>query len=345
MKRLGFAAAAVAIALALALLTPSCGSAIDESRPGNGRSVTITQGDWDTGHFQAAVYVELLERLGYEVTDPADNQAPSSEMFDKVASGDADFSANGWFPTDQLDRELADGTTIGDALVVVGQQMPSGGLEGLLIDRQSAIEYNIKTLGDVADDPALVERFDADGNGLIDIYGCPESWGCHTVIDKIIADVGPDSFEQLSADDYGTGFVDFKRRVSSGRSAIAYTWSPNHTVAVLRPGREVTWLSVGPDIGGAVLPSGLPCTATPCHVGWNVSDIRVFANRSFIEREPAAHALFEAVKIAPADVYAQNLEMDRGADSPEELADAVDRWIQDNRALVVDWLDYARSRA
>lgn len=334
------------VAIITMLVLVSCGRD-DDALPGDGTSVTIARANWSTGYFQAQLYATLLDRLGYEVSDPSTSDLSSDELFEAVALGDADFSPNGWFPNSQLERQLPDDTTIGDRLSPIGEEMASGAIQGLLIDSGSAKDYGITDLAQIAADPELVAVFDLDGNGKADIFGCPEAWNCDDAIDEIISAVGgTDSIEQIR-NDYNENFSAFNRRVQAGEPALAYTWTPNFTVALLRPGKEVQWLSTGiaaSDVQGMeMLPD--QCTASPCYTGWETSDIRVVANNDFLDREPAAAALFRAVRIPAEDVFIQNLEMDRGADSPEDIQAAVDRWIQNNRALVVDWLAYARSEA
>lgn len=335
------------VVLIAAMALTSCGNGDSDALPGSGTEVTIARAEWSTGHFQAQLYATLLDRLGYEVADPSTSNLSSDELFEAVALGEADFSPNGWFPNAQLERQLPDDTTIGDRLTPIGEEMSSGAIQGILIDSDSAERYQITELAQIAADPQLAKMFDIDGNGKADILGCPEAWICDDDLDEIISSVeGSDTIEQVR-DDYNENYAVFNRRVQAGDPALAYTWTPNFTVALLRPGKEVKWLSASEspaDTIGTKLGPG-QCTTSPCFTGWETSDIRVVANKSFLDREPAAAALFEAVQIPSEDVFAQNLEMDRGADSPDDIQAAVDRWIQKNRALVVDWLSYARSKA
>lgn len=336
----------VLLAVVFALALASC-SESEDALPGSGTTVTVARANWSTGYFQAQLYATLLDRLGYDVSDPAASDLSSDGLFEAVALGDADFSPNAWFPNVQLERRLDDDTTIGDRLRPIGEEMVSGAIQGILIDSNSAEQYEVVDLAQIAADPELAALYDIDGNGKADILGCPEAWICDDDIDEIIEGVGgTETIEQIR-NDYNENYVVFNRRVQAGEPALAYTWTPNFTVALTRPGKEVQWLSTSQSTAETMGMEMLPgqCTTSPCFTGWETSDIRVVANREFLDREPVAAALFEAVRVPAEDVFEQNLEMDRGADSPEDIQAAVDRWIQNNRSLVVDWLAYARSQA
>ena len=67
--------AAIGLLLAgvLALAITGCGYSDEVSdTPGVGTSVTMARATWSTGWFQAEVYANLLRRLGYRVSEPAE---------------------------------------------------------------------------------------------------------------------------------------------------------------------------------------------------------------------------------------------------------------------------------
>jgi ABC-type proline/glycine betaine transport system substrate-binding protein len=60
------------------------------------KTVLMARATWDTGWFQAEIFKQLLEELGYAVAEPKtqDNQ----DFYRLAAEGDIDLWPNGWFP-------------------------------------------------------------------------------------------------------------------------------------------------------------------------------------------------------------------------------------------------------
>ena len=73
-------------------------SAADVEQVGEGTTVNMARANWSTGYMQAAIYEQLLEELGYEVTDPAQNELDPATFFPAAATGDVDFWVNTWTP-------------------------------------------------------------------------------------------------------------------------------------------------------------------------------------------------------------------------------------------------------
>ncbi len=328
--------------------------------PGVGTTVTVGRANWASGYFQAAVYAALLEELGYTVTDPADSEQSPSDAYVSMSRGAVDFWPNGWYPQHEAhhDKQLDDGTRVGENLVVIGQELIGAGLQGLMVTRSVADELGITSLAQINDDPAIAALFDVDGNGVGDIFGCPESWTCDDVIDEMIAQNDWSNLEQVKAD-YDELFDAAAERVSEGQPALQYSWSPSGYLARLIPGDNVRWLSLGAQefaLDGTTA-SGLKysdasparlgdeCTADPCWLGWSIEDIRITANRDFAESNPAAVALFEVVKLNPEDIAAQSLRFGRGENGEEDVRRHAEEWIAQNRPLVEQWLAYALAAA
>lgn len=353
----------VALFGAMALLLAACssddesGDSTDDSvsegdQPGDGVSVTPARANWNTGFFQAAVYSELLGELGYDVADEADNELGPDIFYPALAQGEYDFWANGWFPIHEpdLETELPDGSTVGDQVSQVGNEVSQGALQGYLIDKATAEEHDITTVAQIVDDPELSELFDTDGDGVADLAGCNEGWGCAATINETIELNGwEDSLTHVQGE-YSLLFTDVLSRYEQGDPVFYYTWTPNFTVAQLVPGEDVVWLGIGDaevpegQEGAADLPEG-ECAADPCEMGFVAADIKVVANNDFLSDNPAAEALFEAVEIPAEAIYAQNLEMDEGADSQDDIDAQAQAWIDENRDTVDEWLEAARAAA
>ncbi len=321
----------------------------DMSMPGEGVSVVEAKANWNTEDMVVEVVRQLLGELGYEVTDPRQNELAPPVFYLDLAAGEYDFWINGWFPnhTPFLDGDLPDGSKVGDHVSVVGEQVKAGALQGYLVDKKTADEHGITTLDQIANDDALRELFDLDGNGQADILGCNDGWGCQLIINDTIAAIGDDKLEQISGE-YSALFADAASRVAAGEPTLVYTWTPNYTVATLIPGENAVWIGVENPVEGqetaAEVPAG-QCVADPCTMGFAPADILIVANNDFLAENPAAQKLFELFTISVADINAQNLLMNEGADTASDVQQHAADWIAANRAQVDDWLAQARAAA
>ena len=335
--------------------------------PGEGVSLTMARANWSTGYFQAALYRALLQQLGYEVSDPADLELGPSLAYLAMAEGDADFWVNSWYPghNSWLENQLPDGSKVGDHLAVVGQEMPAGGLQGFLITKSFAEEYGIATLDDLNGNPDAIAAYDAQdatpGNGVAEIYGCPESWTCDDIIQSQIAFSEWENIDQILAG-YDAMFAEAVAKANEGAPMVAYTWTPSSYITQLRPGDNVLWVGVEDVLddsnpldreGGeewdqrpgtaALGPDSCPDAAERgiCQLGWVAADILVTARNDLLENHPAAAKLLELVELNVVDVSLQVVAQDGGED-PVDLAE---QWIANNQAKVDDWLSQARAAA
>jgi glycine betaine/proline transport system substrate-binding protein len=305
----------------------------------------MAQATWDTGWFQAQVFKSLLEELGYSVKGPETLGTVAFFLF--AAGGDVDFWANGWFPLH--DRYITMDQVRGK-VKPVGFQVESGALMGYLVDKASAEELGITNLGDLQD-PEIAAVFDSDGDGKADLVGCDPGWGCERVIEHQL-----DAYELRDTvthvqGGYSALIVDAIARYERGEPLLTVTWTPNWTVSELTIGEDVMWLSVpfsaSPDDPDADTEMGsMPgCLGTPCNLGYVPNDIQVVANVEFLEANPAAARLFELVEIPMEDIADQNVRMQAGETSAEDLSHHASEWIEANREQVDEWLAAAREAA
>ena len=63
----------------------------------NAAEVKMAKANWDTGYFQAEVYKQALEKMGYTVSEP--KAMKPSVFYLAAAAGDLDLWVNGWFGT------------------------------------------------------------------------------------------------------------------------------------------------------------------------------------------------------------------------------------------------------
>jgi glycine betaine/proline transport system substrate-binding protein len=351
-------AAALAGAALAALALAGCGSFADDEGPGvslggpggdePGGEVRLARASWDTGFFQAEIHRQLLEELGYDVSDPAEATHTPETFYPKLARSELDLWANGWFPLHEpfLDRELVTGQRIREPIEVVGVQVPAGARQGFLADKETAEELGITSIADFTRDE-VASAFDRDGDARADLYGCDDGWGCQLEIEahRDAHEWGA-SVEQVSGD-YTQLLEQARQQVEAGEPALFYTWTPNWTVEVLEPGEDVVWLEAPPlpDEEASTAVKGLEGCAgdDPCELGWAVNDIRAVANAGFLEENPPARRLLEEVEVPLEDIATQNAEMAGAGDyGDEQVADDAAEWIADNRDLVDEWLATAR---
>ena len=344
----------------------------DGSRPGEGVRVVAGRANWSSGYFQAALYKQLLEQLGYDVTDPARFELGPNIAYTAIALGDMDYWPNSWYPGHYAWHlaELPDGSLVEDHVTIVGEQLIAGGLQGFLVTKSFADTYGVYTMDDLNRNARALAAFDATdpvpGNEKADIFGCPELWTCDNIIENMIAFGDWDNIEQTTAG-YDAMFAQAVNRVNEGIPMVMYAWTPTMYITRLRPGDNVYWMGVenilddsnpANQVGGEthtqhsadgtggfvpISPDQCPSAANrpdgKCPIGWVAADILVTANTAFLEANPRARALFEAVKLTIFDTSQANAEQQLG-NRPDYVAA---QWIADNRDRVDQWLAAARA--
>ena len=337
------------------------------SMPGEGVSVTMARADWATGYFQAQVYKQMLEELGYDVSEPSENELGPSLAYLAMARGDIDFWTNSWYPghTAWWEPELPDGSLVGDHLEKVGAVFRGGGLQGMLVTKSVADEHGIAFIDQINDDADIRAVFDSDGDGDADIYGCQESWTCDNIITNQILFSGWDNIDQTIAG-YDAMFAEAVVKANAGEPMVIYTWTPSAYITELRPGDNVYWIGMRNTLddsnpsgveGGAAhdqrywsgttdeVRLDIPAEQCPaaeefgyCPIGWVPADIQVTANTDWLAANPAAAELLRQSKLSVVDVSIANVEQDQGDYTEAEIAQAAAEWIADNRAGVDAWI-------
>ena len=309
MKRTNLLIAAVA---AFALVLSAC-AVETEAGP-----VKIARADWSSGYMQAAIYAQLIEELGHEVTDPAAGELSPYSFYPALAARQYDLWANGWFPLHNifLEGENVTGQAVELPIEPIGWQVAKGATDGLMVDKATADSAGIASMSDVAANAGL---FDANGNGKADLIGCNAGWGCQTAIDDMIADESWGSGVEQISGDYNSLISSVVDKVMAGQSALFYAWTPNWTNTVLVDGENAVWLESA------------------------VNDIRAVANTDFLDDYPDIGRLLEVVAIPLTDIAAQNAKMAAAGDytDADVEADAA-AWIAANRDRVDGWLATAR---
>ena len=324
--------------------------------PGEGVSVTQARANWSQGYMQAAIYRSLLQELGYDVSDPADLELAPSNAFLTMAEGEFDFWVNTWRPNHDIftSAELSDGSLVSDDVADVGGEMLGGALQGFLTNKSLVDAHGIKTLDDIVSNSEVFAIYDAadstPNDGVLQLLGCPEGWGCRIVIQDTLEKNGWNNVEQIEVGGYTGVIGEAVNRHADDTPYIVYTWTPTAYPGELGLGVDSIWLALSEDAvvdeqRGASPLGPESCSDTPCNLTFKPADIVVTANSDFLAANPAAAKLFELVKVSLVDVTLQNVKASAGEDKPEDVIRHAAEWIADNRDAVDEWLAAARAAA
>jgi glycine betaine/proline transport system substrate-binding protein len=331
--------------MGLAAITPP--AMAGDQMPGKGVTVQPARATWNTGFFQEALVRRGLETLGYKVKTPKDLQNPI--FYKSVALGDVDYWTNGWFPNH--DSQLPKGFY--DKADKYGYVVKAGGLQGYLVSKREVDQYKIKSLDDFKR-PEVKKAFDSNSDGKADLTACPPGWGCENVIAHHMDAYDLKGHINPVKASYEAGMASALGAYKSGEPIFFYTWAPNWTIFKLKPGKDVMWINV-PKIMpkesqkaavDRMTVSGIEGAVTdPVKLGFVISDIRIVANKKFIEKNPAAQKFFEVLTLPLSDINAQNARMNEGEKSQKDIERHVDEWIAKNKVKWNGWLEEARRTA
>ena len=315
------------------------GSAAAADLPGEGETVRMARATWDTGWFQTEIYKQALEKLGYTVQGPTTLDNPP--FYQSVGQGDMDLWVNGWFP---LHNSYKDAFEPG--ATTVGYVAKGGALQGYLVDKKTADKYHITNIDDFKKEK-IRKLFDQDGDGKAEMVACPPGWGCEKVIaHQLDAYKLRDYIKPIKAS-YSASMADAIGRYKQGKPIFFYTWTPNWTVGVLKPGKDVVWIEVPrpslpedqKDLEDQTTLSGVTgCVEYPCKMGWPANDIRPVANVEFLKDNPAVKKLLQEMRIPVEDIYAENAKMNAGEDKAKDIERHAADWIKDHQKAFDGWI-------
>ena len=292
----------------------------------NAAEVRMAKANWDTGYFQAEVYKQALEKMGYKVSEP--KAMKPSVFYLAAAAGDLDLWVNGWFGTHDTYIKEAKGK-----VKAVGNVMSKGGLQGYLIDKKSADKFGIKTVMDIK---KHAKQFDSNNDGKADMVACPPGWGCEKQITKHFAELGLGDFINPVQADYSASMADAIAKFKNGKSVLFYTWTPNWTVGALELGKDIVWIEVPYSETKAVkVPNA---TKSKINMGFGADDIRPAANVDFLKANPKIEKMLKKASIPLADVAAQNMKMNAGEKSERAIKKHANAWIKANQSTFDSWI-------
>ena len=352
------AAAAEAAAEAEAAAAAAAEEPMEEMSmtPGEGVRVIQARANWSQGYMQGAIYRALLQELGYNVSDPADLELAPSNAFLAMAEGEFDFWVNTWRPNHDkfTSGELSDASLVSDHVSDIGGEMLGGALQGFLTNKSLVDAHGIKTLDDIVSNSEVFAIYDAadstPNDGVLQLLGCPEGWGCRIVIQDTLEKNGWNNVEQIEVGGYTGVIGEAVARHADDKPYIVYTWTPTAYPGELGLGVDSIWLAQSEDAvvdeqRGASPLGPETCSDTPCNLTFKPADIVVTANSDFLAANPAAAKLFEQVKVSLVDVTLQNVKASAGEDTPEDVIRHAAEWIAANRDAVDEWLAAARAAA
>ena len=332
-KRLSQQVAKLTAAASLTAIALS--SAFASEKPGEGVSVTPIFPSIAEERFRGEIAIAGLEALGYEVEEPKETEYAA--MMLALSYGDADFSVHIW---DKLHATFYKKAGGDNSLVKAGDVIP-GVLQGYLIDKKTAEQYDIQTLEDLKK-PEIAKLFDADGDGKADLTGCNPGWGCELVIDHHIKAYGLDATVNHNRGSYFALMADTIARYQEGKPILYYTWVPQWIAGVLVEGKDVVWL----EVPHTDLPDGNNHVDTYYdgkNLGFSVDQIMAVMSKEFSEENTAATAFLSRVQISAADESAQNLKMKNGESSIADIKRHAKEWIANNQATFDGWVQHARN--
>jgi glycine betaine/proline transport system substrate-binding protein len=329
------AAAALVVTAGMATVRPLFVTA-QEDLPGSGTSVTPAYGVLGE-RFQTEIVSIGLERLGYEVEES--KELEYATMHVAVANGDVHFSPAHW---ETLHNDFFSESGGEEAMTRLGVVVPNN-LQGYLIDKTTMEENNITSI-DQLQDPEVAAIFDGDGDGKADLTGCNPGWGCELVIEHHLDAYALRDTVEHDQGKYDALIANTITRYEQGEPILYYTWTPYWVGGVLVPGEDVEWLSVPytdlPEAQGEV--SEEDTTANGKNLGFAVDRQMVVANNTFLADNPAAAEFFKMVTIPINDVSAQNLLLQEGEDSEEDIRRHAEEWVTENEEQFSSWVEAAK---
>ncbi len=320
-------------------LSPLMGAqAMAADLPGKGVVVKPAQSTLAEETFQTELVNRALKDLGYDVQPTA--EVDYNVAYTTIASGDSTYMAVNWDPL-QTDMYNAAG---GDKKFYRQGTYISGATQGYLIDKKTADKYHIHDLSQLKD-PKLARLFDSNGDGKADMVSCDPGWGCGEVISAQIKAYGLSNTVQQNAGNYAAIMADTMTRFQEGKPVLYYTWTPYWVSNVLKPGRDVIWLTVPFSANSGSqkdLDTKLPDGK---NYGFPLNDEHIVANKQWAAANPAAAKLFALMKLPLNDVNAQNLSMHNGESSAQDIQDQVSGWIKAHQDTYNGWIDAAKAAA
>lgn len=336
-----FAGRACAIASAAMLMGASPG--ITQELPGKGKTIRYAQSDsLGANYVVAQIMGRAMKELGYDVKMTTIN---TTLFFQAAAQGDLDLATDVNFPQ----REPAFKAVEQQAMLLNGNLIVGGGINGYLIDKKTASANNITTL-DQMKDPKVAGLFGADGKA--NLINCDPGWSCGDVVDFQLDKFGLKDTVRSVRGKYEALMVEAVARVKRGEPAFFYAWSPSWVNNALIPGEDVVWLPTPadalppnvPNKGSALVPGVKGCAGgvDPCRMAMAAWNWGAVANKSFAAANPAIKTLVESARFPLSTWSAWEFNINKNGGSPAAISKMTDEWIAANKSQFDGWVAAAK---
>lgn len=309
----------------------------DPSVPGAGITVRSSNSDWIEEQFLTEIVNLGLEKLGYGVEEI--RQVDYAALNVAIANGDLDYTTGFYQPGHEGFFANAGGD---EKLEIIGTIVNGGGIQGILIDKKTADQYQINNLEQFKD-PEIAKLFDSDGDGKANLAGCQVGWNCGQVIDHQLDAFGLEDTVEHVQGAYSALIADVLTRQSQGEPVLYYAYSPHWLLTELKLGEDVTWL----EVPFTSLPGELSSisesetTVDGKNLGFTLAKQHILANQTFVDNNPAAKRLFEIVSIPVEDVNVESLKIKDGENSTEDIRQHAEEWVEQNQSLFDGWVEAA----
>ncbi|NET01939.1 MAG: glycine betaine/L-proline ABC transporter substrate-binding protein ProX [Sphaerospermopsis sp. SIO1G1] len=308
--------------------------------PGTGIEIKSAHSSLLEERFQTEIVNIALKKLGYEIPKP--QQIEYTTMHIALGNGELDYTPVHWEKghNDFFEEGGGEGTL--ERVGVISANL----LQGYQIDKKTADKYNITNIEQLKD-PEIAKLFDSDGDGKANLTGCNAGWGCQKVLDHHLKVYGLEDTVEHDKGTYSALIADTITRYQQGKPVLYYTWTPMWMAGELKVNEDVVWL----EVPFTSLPEALgnftekDTTAMGKNLGFAIDDIRILANKEFLNENPAAKRLFEQIKIPVDDINKQNELFKKGENNVADIRRHAQEWIQNNQAEFDGWVEEAKKAA
>jgi len=287
--------------------------------------------------FQTEIVNIGLEKLGYRINNM--RELEPAVIHTDLAQQGLDYTAAHW---EQSGRQFYLNSGGDEKLEKVGVIVDDA-IQGYLIDRATAEEYNITNLEQLQD-PEIAQQFDSNGDGKANLIGCNLGWACETIINHHLQAYGLEETVTHDSGRYFALMADTMTRYQQGESILYYTYTPLWTTSVLVPGEDVIWLEV-PETS---LPDSITAASNPDttyqgkNLGFPKDRIMIVANQAFANANPKAIAFMEQVSIPKQAISKQNQRIREGENSPADIRRHAENWVANHQQTFQQWLEAAK---
>ena len=185
--------------------------------------VVIGELDWLGARAVEQVLNQVMtEYLDAEVSTIAASQPALYESMNK-GDGSVDVVGDVW--SDHLPAQMKNYVIPGSAETIIFNKTPYEGTEGIFIPKYVADEHGVKALADLAK-PEVAKLFDADGNGLGELWAGAAGWESTNQTQVRAKSYGFDKTMELTTLDQAVQLALLKDAYASKKPIAFYYWTP-----------------------------------------------------------------------------------------------------------------------